>query len=77
VPARAIDAGIGDRTGTKDQFVLGREGIHSRRILSHEEVGTQPLAPQGGFKKGIGEGLLLKRSCLETNSQNFVKSLSV
>jgi hypothetical protein len=73
MPTRAIDPGIGDRTGTKDKSVFRREGINPRRILSHEEVSTQPLAPQGGFKNRIREDLLLKSFCLETDSQDFVK----
>jgi hypothetical protein len=74
MPARAINPGIGDRAGAKDQFVFGREGVHPRRVLSHEEVRAQSLASQGGFKQGIREGFLLKSLCLQMDSQNLVKT---
>jgi hypothetical protein len=73
MPTGAIDSRIGDRAGTKDEFVSRRERINRRRILSQEEVGAQPFAPEVGFKNRIRDGLFLKCSRLEMDPQNFVK----
>jgi hypothetical protein len=49
MPAGAVDPGIGDRTGTKDELIVWRKGINPRRIFLHEEISTESLSTQIGF----------------------------